>query len=141
LIFVDTTFWIGDADVNDDFHASSRDVVEAIRKSETSVAITTDFVLNETVTILGRRKAFGVEKASRAASIILASPRVLTVYVDEPLLKETLELYPTYRGKLGVTDVSSIAVMKKYGVREIYSHDRDFDSVLGVKRLERAIVR
>jgi predicted nucleic acid-binding protein len=141
LIFVDTTFWIGDADVNDDFHASSLDVVEAIRKSETSVAVTTDFVLNETVTILGRRKAFGPEKASKAASIILSSPRVLTVFIDESLLKETLELYPTYRGKLGVTDVSSVAVMKKYGLREIYSHDRDFDSVTGVKRLERTVVR
>jgi predicted nucleic acid-binding protein len=42
------------------------------------------------------------------------------------LLRESLELYPTFNGRLGLTDVSSIIVMRKYGVAEIFSHDGDF---------------
>ena len=91
-------------------------------------------MLNETVTILGRRKGFGAEKASTVASIILSSPRVFVVFVDEALFKESLGLYPTFKGKLGMTDTSSVVAMKKYGVREIFSHDGDFDSVPRVTR-------
>ena len=93
-------------------------------------------MLNETVTILGRRKGFGSEKASRVGTIILSSPRVFTVYLDEALLKESLGLYPRFKGKLGMTDVSSLVVMKKYGVKEIFSHDKDFESVPNVTRRE-----
>ena len=70
------------------------------------------------------------------ANIILSSPRVFTVHIDEVLFKESLKLYPTYHGDLSLTDISTIVAMKSYGVKEIYSHDRDFDRVHGVRRLE-----
>jgi predicted nucleic acid-binding protein len=70
------------------------------------------------------------------ASIILSSPRVFTVHIDEALFKESLKLYPTYRGELSLTDVSTVAAMRLYGVKDIYSHDSDFDRVQGIRRLE-----
>lgn len=133
---MDTTFWVGDADSNDDFHHSAHEVVEAIRTGALPVALTTDFVLNETVTILGRRSGFGADRASRVASMILSSPRVFAVYMDESLLGESLELYPSFKGKLSLTDVSSIVTMRKYGVKEVFSHDRDFDRIKGFRRRE-----
>jgi predicted nucleic acid-binding protein len=136
VIFVDTTFWVGDADANDDFHESAHTVIEAVRTGRLSPALTTDFVLDETVTILGRRGGFGADKASRVAGSVLASPRVFTVYVDEPLLAESLHLYPDFKGKLSLTDVASVVTMRRYGVRDIFSHDRDFEGVAGLKRLE-----
>ena len=86
---------------------------------------------------MGRRKGFGPEKASKVASIILSSPRVFTVYIDEFLMKESLELYPSFKGKLGMTDVLSVIVMKKFGIKEIFSHDTDFESVPNVTRREK----
>jgi len=136
LIFVDTTFWVGDADSNDNFHESSHAAIEAIRTGKAPVALTTNFVLDETVTILGRRKGFGAGNASKAASLILSSPRVFTVHIDESLFKESLKLFPSYGGKLSLTDVSSIVTMKSYGVGRVLSHDRDFDGVEGVRRQE-----
>jgi predicted nucleic acid-binding protein len=141
LIFVDSTFWIGDSDTSDDFHTSAREVIEAVRKGEIPLALTTGFVLSETVTILGRRKGYGSERASKVGWIILSSPRVLTVFIDEPLMKETLELYPAFKGKMGITDVSSVVVMKKYGAREIFSHDQDFDTVLEIIRRDKVTRR
>jgi len=109
-------------------------VTEAVRIGRLPLAATSDYILNETATILGRRKGFGPSNAARAVSLILASPRVFTVYLDEPLFKECMKQYPAFKGKLGVTDVSSVVVMKKYGIKEIYSHDSDFDSVAGISR-------
>jgi predicted nucleic acid-binding protein len=134
--FVDTTVWVGEADANDDFHESSHAIVEGIRTGRTSLAITTDFIVDETVTILGKRRGFGAANASKVAASILASPRVFTVYMDETLLKESLRRYPAFQGKLSFTDVASATVMRKYGVRQIFSHDHDFDKVEGIRRAE-----
>jgi predicted nucleic acid-binding protein len=40
------------------------------------------------------------------------------------------------RGRLSLTEVVSASVMRIYGVRQIFSHDRDFDKVKGVRRAE-----
>ncbi len=111
-------------------------MIEGIREGKLPMALTTDFVLSETVTILGRRKGFGAEKAVKVAEGVLSSPRVFTVYIDEALLKESLKLYPTFGGRLSLTDASSVTIMRKYGVREVFSHDGDFDGIKGLKRKE-----
>jgi len=137
LIFVDTTVWVGASDKNDYFHKSSRSIVDAIRLGKLPLALTTDFVLDETVTILGKRKGFGAEKAKEVGERLLLSPRVFVIFVDELLLKDALKRYPRYRGKLSLTDVVSVVVMQKYHVREIFSHDQDFDEIEEISRKER----
>ncbi len=136
MIFVDTTFWVGDADSNDDFHESSHRTVEAVRTGKAPSALTTDFVLDETVTILGKRKGFGAGNAVKVAESLLSSPRVFTVYIDEALLRESLKLYPAHKGDLSLTDVTSVVVMRRYGVGRIFSHDHDFEGLEGIKRSE-----
>ena len=135
MIFVDTTFWVGDADSNDDFHESSHMTIEAIRTGKAPSALTTDFVLDETVTILGKRKGFGAGNAAKVADSLLSSPRVFTVYIDEALLRESLRLYTGHKEDLSLTDASSRVVMRRYGVGRLFSHDHDFDD-LGIKRSE-----
>ncbi len=136
MIFIDTTFWVGDADTNDDFHGSAHSLIEALRTGKTPSALTTDFVLDETVTILGKRKGFGADKAANVAERIMASPRVFTVYINETLMNESLKLFPTHRGKLSLTDVASLVVMRRYDVRRIFSHDHDFNDLRGIERNE-----
>jgi len=134
LIFIDTTVWVGASDRNDDFYESSQDIVTAILSEKLPLALTTDFIIDETVTILGKRKGFGAENARKAGEAILSSPRVLTVFIEETVLKSALEQYPRYLGQLSLTDVVSVAVMEKYRTKEIFSHDSDFDTVEGIAR-------
>jgi len=134
LIFIDTTVWVGASDRNDDFYESSQDIVTAILFEKLPLALTTDFVIDETVTILGKRKGFGAENARKAGEAILSSPRVLTVFIEETVLKSALEQYPRYLGQLSLTDVVSVVVMEKYHTKEIFSHDSDFDRVEGITR-------
>jgi len=134
MIFVDTTVRVRASDGNDDFHESSRQIVDAILLERLPLALTTDFIIDETVTILGKRRGFGAENARKVGEDILASPRVITVFVDETVLKGALEQYPQHRGKLSLTDVVSVVAMQKYRVREIFSHDGDFDGIEGIVR-------
>jgi len=134
LIFVDTTVWVGASDGNDDLHESSQDIVKAILFEKLPLALTTDFIIDETVTILGKRKGFGAENARKVGEAILSSPRVLTVFVEETVLKSALEKYPSYLGQLSLTDVVSVVIMEKYHTKEIFSHDSDFDGIEGIMR-------
>ena len=127
---------MGAADRNDEFYPSSYPIVDAVRTGQLPFALTTDFVVSEAVTLLGRRKGFGAQNAKTVGMGIITSPRVFVVYIDEDFLKEALNTYPQYKGRLSLTDVASTIVMRRYGVREIYSHDSDFDLVSGVKRRE-----
>ena len=69
--------------------------------------------------------------------LILASPRIVTVFVDESILRESITAYPRYGGKLSLTDVVSTIVMKRYGAKNIFSHDSDFDVVRGIRRIRK----
>jgi predicted nucleic acid-binding protein len=106
-----------------------------VRTGRSPLGLITDFIVNETVTILGKRKGFGARRAAEVGRAMLSSPRVFTVYVDEGILNEALTAYPGYDGRLSLTDVVSTIVMDRYGVKEIFSHDSDFDSVRGIRRL------
>jgi len=138
LIFVDTTEWVGDADKNDDFHDSSHELIESIRLGSSPLGLTTDFIIDETVTLLGKRKGFGASAAAQVAKSILASPRVVTVFIDESILKESIGVYAKYGGKLSLTDVVSTIVMERYSVKDIFSHDSGFDLVGGIRRTTKA---
>jgi len=137
LILVDTTVWVGASDKNDDFHESSRSIVDAIRLEKSPLALTTDFIIDETVTILGKRKGFGAKNAGKVGHGILSSPRVFVVYIEESILRRALERYPEYLGELSLTDVVSVVVMEKFHIKEIFSHDTDFDKV---KELHRKVL-
>jgi hypothetical protein len=135
LIFIDTTVWVGDADLNDDFHDSSHEIVESVRTGKTPHGLVTDFIIDELVTILGKRKGFGAGAAKETGRAILESPRIFTVFVDDSILRAALSAYPAYNGRLSLTDVVTTVVMKKYGVSHVFSHDTDFDRVKGIRRL------
>lgn len=135
MIFVDTTEWVADADRNDEFHSSGHDNIESIRLGSSPLGLTTDFIIDETVTLLGRRRGFGAHAAAEVGKSIIASPRIVTVFVDESMLKESIAAYARYAGKLSLTDVVTTIVMKRYSVRDIFSHDSDFDLVSGIRRM------
>jgi predicted nucleic acid-binding protein len=126
---------VGDADSSDEFHRSAHKNIESIRLGSSPLGLTTDFIIDETVTLLGKRKGFGSGVAAEVGKFIIASPRVVTLFVDESILKESIIAYPRYAGKLSLTDVVSTIAMKRYSVRDIFSHDSNFDLVSGIRRI------
>jgi predicted nucleic acid-binding protein len=96
--------------------------------------VTTDFVLGETLTILKKRNA-RISAIQDVTRDLLSSPLLKLVYVDEPLFRQALLNFRKYE-ELSFTDAVSLTVMGRYKIREIYSHDRDFD-LKGITRKER----
>jgi len=67
------TFCVGDADLNDDFHDASHQIIESVRTGKTPLGLVTDFVIDELVTILGKRKGFGARSARDTGRAILVA--------------------------------------------------------------------
>jgi predicted nucleic acid-binding protein len=134
LIFVDTTVWVSGIDSSDALHEDGSAVLEALAEGRLTSAVTTDFVLDETLTLLKKRGG-KVETIARAVDSILSSAVVDMVYVDEALFGQALSTYKKYE-KLSFTDAVTLTVMQRHRIREIFSHDTDFD-MKGIIRKER----
>jgi len=134
LIFVDTTIWASGIDASDTLHKDGSAVLEALAGGDLSSAITTDYVLDETLTLLKMR---GGEAGPivKAIQDIVSSSAVTLVYVDEILFHAALSTYKKYK-RLSFTDAVTLTVMQQRKVREIFSHDSDFD-IRGIVRRER----
>ncbi len=134
MIFVDTTIWASGIDSSDSLHKDGAAVLEALASGKLPSAITTDFVLDETLTLLKMRggSAGSIEEAIRN---IMTSSRVSVLYVDEVIFREALSTYRKYE-QLSFTDAVTLTVMQQRKIKEIFSHDSDFD-VKGILRKER----
>ena len=134
MIFIDTTIWVSGIDSSDKLHRDGRAVMEALSERTLPPALTTDFVLDETLTILKRRGARSAAVVD-ATDQILSSPLVGVVYVDEQLFKEAMLNFRKYE-RLSFTDAVTLTVMHRHKIREVFSHDKDFD-LKGMIRKER----
>jgi uncharacterized protein len=134
LIFVDTTIWASGIDSSDTLHEDGAAVLEALASGQLSSAVTTDFVLDETLTLLKTRGG-KAEPIAEAIQNIISSSRVSIVYVDEVLFRTALSTYKKYE-RLSFTDAVTLTVMQHRRIKDIFSHDRDFD-VKGILRKER----
>ena len=134
MIFIDTTFFVGSADKSDDYHQSAVQLISKLVGGNFGKALTTDFILNETAALLSNRPKISHSEVKEAVEILLSSFHIEVIYMDEALLKEALKIFGQYKGDLSLTDAASVLIMQKYNIKEIYSHDSDFDRVAGVIR-------
>ncbi len=134
MIFVDTTIWASAIDASDSLHEDGAAVLKALAEGQLGAALTTDFVLDETLTLL---KARGGRAGTivKAISNIISSPSLNISYVDEVLFNTALSTYEKYE-RLSFTDAVTLTIMQRKKVKEIFSHDDHFD-IKGIIRKER----
>ncbi len=126
--------WVSAIDASDRLHSDGEAVLERLIAGHLPMAVTTDLVLDETLTILKRRGA-RIPAIQHIANDILSSPLLRVVYVDEPLFRQSILDFGKYE-QFSFTDAVSLTLMTRYKIREIYSHDQDFD-LKGIVRKER----
>ncbi|MFA5942930.1 MAG: PIN domain-containing protein [Candidatus Thermoplasmatota archaeon] len=134
MLFLDTTMLVGAADARDECHDDGRAVLEAIATGKPGMALISDYVLDETLTILGKRRGIGPAKAVDFIRRVRSSPRVNLVSVDAEDFAQALTDYSRIGGALSFTDVVSLVVMKNQGCTVICSHDSGFDRVNSITR-------
>lgn len=140
MIF-DANFMVALVDERDVWHPKAVTLLNALR-IKGAKAVYLDCVLNEVISVLGRR----FEERGRTAEFngVLRKlkkkvpERLITwVYPRVPeLYKAILNLVGEHKGKLNFHDALIALVSKEMDIKYIVSFDRDFDEIEWLKRVE-----
>lgn len=127
LVFVDSSALKAVYDSGDDFHSRASELMRKIAARDTDVTgfVTTDYVLDEAVTLT--RFAHSHAKAVELAEATMASKFMKVVFCDEELFSEGMETFKRHSDKeWSLTDCVSFAAMKRHGIRKAFTFDAHF---------------
>jgi len=123
-LFVDTAGWVACADVADPAHHKA----VAARDGwllDGGVLVTTDYVADETLTVLRARLGLGTAEAWW--QIVDGSPRLRWEYVSLARSDRARAVFFRYRDKeFSFTDCTSFVVMRELKLREALTTDHHF---------------
>jgi uncharacterized protein len=127
-LFVDTWGWLVLADSKDQQHQAAVQCYEEQSKTAGSV-VTTNFVLDETFTLLFRRRPF--DEAWRFADILLQSPFIIVEEITPSRFRKGLDLRRKFSDKprISFTDLTSMVVMNDLKLAGILTEDAHFKHV------------
>lgn len=116
MIFVDTSAWLALYDRKDQNHRTAREVAEYLRESRVPL-VTTDYIFDETVTIVRRR--VGHREAVAFGEALLKSSVVRLVEIDGVLRRRAWDIFVKYGDqRFSYTDCTSFVVMQHMGIIE-----------------------
>ena len=125
MIFIDTGAFLARYFRNDQHHQQAVSVWEALREAR-ETCITTNFVLDETFTLLGRWAGYGF--AVHRAKNIYASEALTVLRPDEEDEIKALRFFEKYADQhISFTDCISFVMMKREKIRRVFSFDRHFE--------------
>lgn len=131
LLFIDTWGWLALEDRRDAAHER---VLQCYRefRDRGGQAVTTDYVLDETITLLFRRRPFAEAREFSEGLWAASEGGYLVVQrIHAERFAETWRLRLQYQDKPGIsfTDLASFAVMRELRIAEVLSDDRHFEQV------------
>jgi predicted nucleic acid-binding protein len=98
-------------------------------------AFTTDVHIHETAYVLASRSLYGLSHAVVAGALKQLLLIKNLKMNNKQLCLEALEVFAQYP-QLDFADALAVASMRRKGITEIYTFDRDFDRVQGVTRVQ-----
>jgi hypothetical protein len=123
-LFVDTAGWMSLADAADPGHERSKAFRDRWLGSGGRL-LSTDFVLDETLTLL--RVRLGLDAAERWWAQIEASTRVAWEWIDEERAEKARHWFFRWSDKdFSFTDCTSFVVMRERRLRTAFTTDRHF---------------
>ncbi len=121
---MDTAGWIACADATDPSHHPTAAARNRWLEGG-GLLVTTDYVVDETLTFLRRR--LGLDAAEAWWREVDGSPRVRWEFINLARADKARELFFRYRDKeFSFTDCTSFVVMRELKLREALTTDRHF---------------
>ena len=126
MIFVDTSAFYA-LEVEDDVnHVAARRFLREVREGRYGAMLTTDYVLDEMLTLL--RLRHGVQAALKFLEKIRESRSIKVVWIDENVFQQALEYFKRDRDfKWSFTDCTSFAVMMMLKIECAFTFDEHFE--------------
>ena len=130
LILVDTGVITAFYNSRDDHHSRSLVLLNNLRQGIYGTGILTDYILDETVTLLfARYKKAGV--ALQAGEVIITEKLGKFLPMTFDLIKKTWDKYQKLISKgLSFTDCSLLTVAEYLECNDILSFDKEFDGLI-----------
>jgi predicted nucleic acid-binding protein len=125
MIFVDTSAWYA-LEVEDEInHEKARSFLLELATGQYGVAITTDYVLDETMTLLKSKK--GLPVAVAFIEKIRKSKSVRVFWVSESIFDKALGIFrKSVDSQWSFTDCTSFALMKDLAITKAFTLDNHF---------------
>ncbi|MGI0081069.1 MAG: type II toxin-antitoxin system VapC family toxin [Nitrososphaerales archaeon] len=122
---MDTGAWYA-LEVQDDIqHRKARQFLAGLASGKYGVSITTDYVLDETLTLLRSRRS--LKDAATFIEKIRTSKSVKVFWVDDALFEKALEIFQGSQDKSwSFTDCTSFALMNELSVPDSFAFDSHF---------------
>jgi len=130
--FVDSTVFIAAVFMKEKHHKEGKAIITFVEEGAPGTFIITDYILDEVVTFVRKRKS--AVASIEVLEAMIYSPHLRLVKVENRHFEAGLQLFRTYE-RLSFTDAVSVAVMRDLNIDVIYSFDGDFDGVPGIARL------
>ena len=133
-IFIDTGVLYAHHDVDAERHTAARELIDAVLDGTYGHPYTSDYVLDEAVT-LTRARTNSVDDASAIANRIRGNdpyPSVVElVYTTPELVAAALETFRRYDDHdLSFTDAMIVAICERRDIDAVASFDSDFDGLI-----------
>jgi predicted nucleic acid-binding protein len=124
LIFVDSGAFIGRFLEADPYHESAIRVWDELARLRQPL-VTSNFILDETFTILARRAGYGF--AAQKARLVYASQGFLILRPAEDHELAALDWFEKFADqKVNFTDCVSFALMQAFRIQRAFTFDRHF---------------
>ncbi len=125
MIFVDTSAWLAAADVRDGYHGAALRAQHELYSGQFGRLITSDYILDETLTLLRRR--IGPEGVRKFAAGLAASRSVQLVPIAPGHFLAARDLFLDQgETSWSFTDCSSFVLMRELGISVAFTFDRGF---------------
>lgn len=132
VCFVDSTVFIEVTFLKEKHHREGKAIITSVEESAFGTFIITDYILDEVVTFVRKRKS--AVASIEVLGAMVYSPHLKFVKVGNRHFEAGLQLFRTYE-RLSFTDAVSVAVMRDLNIDVIYSFNGDFDEIPGIARL------
>lgn len=125
MIYIDTGALIARYIAKDHYHAEALSSWKALEKNKDKL-FTSNFVLDETFSLLGRRA--GYQFAAQRAMAIFSSDAFTILRPDKSHELAALRYFERYSDQMvSFTDCISFVLMKEYKIKRVFTFDKHFE--------------
>jgi uncharacterized protein len=129
LIFLDSSFIIALADLDDQFHEKAVSILPSLGAQR----VISGLVISESITAVGTR--LGAKAARDVFENLLYDSGTKTIFGSKRLYERAMTIYTKYGGRLSFPDSVTVRLMYDQKIKEIVSFDSDFDRVDHLTRI------
>jgi uncharacterized protein len=129
LIFVDTGAWYASEVEDDENHSRSRKFLKnELASNKYGVLVTSDYVLDETLTLMRIRK--GIKVALNFLDKIQKSESLQIIWIDKEIFDKAVKQFSKFDDErqrdFSFTDFTSFAIMNDLSIRTAFTFDDHF---------------